>query len=106
MGRPVRILDVARQLIELSGLRPDEDIKIQFTGLRPGEKMSEEVTYDNEILSPTHHPKIRRLSLPKAAFPDLDAEWAEIEQRIARMETAEVKAWINRVVPEYSAQVG
>ena len=106
MGRPVRILDVARQLIELSGLRPDEDIKIQFTGLRPGEKMSEEVTYDNEILSPTHHPKIRRLSLPKAAFPDLDAEWAEIEQRIARMETAEVQAWINRVVPEYSAQVG
>ncbi|MFA7342807.1 MAG: nucleoside-diphosphate sugar epimerase/dehydratase [Terrimicrobiaceae bacterium] len=105
MGHPMRIVDVARQLIELSGLRPEEDIKIHFTGLRPGEKMSEEVTYENEILSPTHHPKIRKLSVPSADFPDLDAEWAKVEQEIVKMDPAEVKAWINRLVPEYAVQV-
>lgn len=101
MGQPIRIADVARQLIELSGLRPDKDIEIQFTGLRPGEKMSEEVTYENEVLSPTHHPKIRKLSVPTEGFPDLDREWAEIEQQIDTMRPVEVKAWINRQVPEY-----
>jgi FlaA1/EpsC-like NDP-sugar epimerase len=101
MGQPIRIADVARQLIELSGLRPDKDIEIQFTGLRPGEKMSEEVTYENEVLSPTHHPKIRKLSVPTAGFPDLDREWEQIEQQIDTMPPVDVKAWINRQVPEY-----
>jgi len=104
MGQPVRIADVARQLIELSGLRPDKDIEIQFTGMRPGEKMSEEVTYENEILSLTHHPKIRKLSVPTAGFPDLDSEWEKIENQIDTMEAAAVKAWIHRQVPEYVVQ--
>lgn len=104
MGQPMRIVDVAKQLIELSGLRPDTDIKIQFTGLRPGEKMSEEVTYDNETLHPTHHHKIRILSVPKSDFPDIDAAWSDIEGRVALMDPAEIKAWINRLVPEYAVQ--
>jgi len=105
MGQPIRIADVARQLIELSGLRPDKDIEIQFTGMRPGEKMSEEVTYENETLLPTHHPKIRKLSVPAAGFPDLDREWAKIQEQIDTMQPAEVKAWINRQVPEYVVQL-
>src|SRR5437764_2801765 len=61
MGKPVRILDLARQLIELSGRVPDQDIRIEFTGLRPGEKLFEELSYEGENITPTLHPKIHRL---------------------------------------------
>lgn len=59
MGEPIRILDLAEELIELHGLRPREDIDIIFTGIRPGEKIEEELMYENEVLRPTRHPKIR-----------------------------------------------
>jgi len=59
MGEPVRILDLARNLISLSGLRPDEDIKIEFTGVRPGEKLYEELAHLDEGTMPTFHPKIK-----------------------------------------------
>ncbi len=58
MGDPVRILDLARDLIRLSGLRPDVDIKIEFTGVRPGEKINEELLYASEARCPTAHAKI------------------------------------------------
>lgn len=61
MGEEVKIVDLARRVIELHGLRPDKDIKIKFTGIRPGEKMYEELSLDFESASPTLHPKIRRL---------------------------------------------
>jgi hypothetical protein len=60
MGEPVKITDLARNLILLSGLKPDRDIKIQFTGLRPGEKLFEELSLHDESLLPTMHTKIRR----------------------------------------------
>lgn len=59
MGEPVKIVDLARNLILLSGLRPDEDIKIQFTGMRPGEKLYEELSSLTEDTAPTTHEKIR-----------------------------------------------
>jgi FlaA1/EpsC-like NDP-sugar epimerase len=58
MGNPIRIVDLARQLILLSGLRPDEDIKIEFTGVRPGEKLYEELCTNDEETVPTYHEKI------------------------------------------------
>jgi FlaA1/EpsC-like NDP-sugar epimerase len=58
MGEPVRIVDLARELITLSGFRPDEDIDIVFTGLRPGEKLFEELSIEGEDMAPTKHPKI------------------------------------------------
>lgn len=61
MGEEVPIIDLARRVIELHGLRPDEDIKIEFTGIRPGEKLYEELSLDFEAASPTMHPKIRML---------------------------------------------
>src|SRR5271170_1346288 len=59
MGQPVKIVDLARNLILLSGLRPDEDIKIEFTGMRPGEKLYEELSTLLEDTAPTAHEKIR-----------------------------------------------
>jgi FlaA1/EpsC-like NDP-sugar epimerase len=59
MGEPVKIVDLARNLILLSGLRPDHDIKVEFTGIRPGEKLYEEVTTLEEDTVPTNHEKIR-----------------------------------------------
>jgi FlaA1/EpsC-like NDP-sugar epimerase len=58
MGEPVRILDIARDLITLSGLRPYEDIDIAFTGIRPGEKLFEELAINEEGMTKTRHPKI------------------------------------------------
>ena len=59
MGKPVKIIDLARKMIQLTGLVPDEDIKIVFTGLRPGEKLYEELLNKEEITLPTHHEKIK-----------------------------------------------
>jgi FlaA1/EpsC-like NDP-sugar epimerase len=104
MGTPIRIVDVAKQLIELSGLRPDVDIEILFTGLRAGEKMSEEVTYDDEILSSTRHPKINRLSASTSNFADIDRAWEQIAGKCVNMHPAELKKWIKSLIPEYTIQ--
>jgi FlaA1/EpsC-like NDP-sugar epimerase len=66
MGSPVRILDLARELIRRNGLRPDDDIEIRFCGVRPGEKLNEELAGDGEQTRPTMHPKIRVWQLPPA----------------------------------------
>src|SRR3546814_13592837 len=64
MGDPVKIVDLARQMIRLAGLRPDIDIKIQYTGLRPGEKLFEELLYEHETPLPS------ALDVVRIASPD------------------------------------
>ena len=61
MGQPVRILDLAEDLIRLSGLEPGRDIEIAFTGIRPGEKLSEELSDESMTFAPTSHPEIVRV---------------------------------------------
>ncbi len=70
MGKPVRIVDLAKDLIRLYGLIPGKDVEIVFTGVRPGEKLHEELNYDEEELIPTPHPKIRLVRTPYV--PDWD----------------------------------
>ena len=67
MGKPVRIIDMARDMIRLSGLRPEEDIQVHVTGLRPGEKLFEELGTTEDQVEKTRHPKIFVGKIPKAA---------------------------------------
>src|SRR6185295_2600872 len=73
MGEPVKIVDLARDLIRLSGYAPGEDIEVKFTGIRPGEKLFEELSTDDECADKTKHPKIF-----VGKFRPYD--WARVEQ--------------------------
>lgn len=101
MGEPVKIVHLARELITLSGFRPDEDIEIVFTGLRPGEKLFEELSIKGEDMLPTRHPKI-------AVWKTIPTDRRVLRDKIARLlETASsqdrrlIVEGIRNVVPEY-----
>jgi FlaA1/EpsC-like NDP-sugar epimerase len=101
MGKPVKIVDLARQLIELSGLRPDEDIEIQFTGLRPGEKLFEELSHQGENISPTTHPKIMRFVSQPVELTSVRSFLDGLRQEINTGEPDRLKLRLKEVLPEY-----
>jgi FlaA1/EpsC-like NDP-sugar epimerase len=82
MGEPIKIYDLANDLIRARGLRPDVDIKIVFTGLRPGERVTEELLAGDEGWRPTEHPSIREVISPSAAKEE-DLAW--IVERVDRL---------------------
>jgi FlaA1/EpsC-like NDP-sugar epimerase len=102
MGEPVRIVDLARDMIRLSGADPDK-IRIVFTGLRPGEKLYEEPLAVEEATLPTHHPKLR---IVKARSADAAAvrEFVAWLQRDRGIPDAEVRTWLKACIPEYAPQ--
>jgi FlaA1/EpsC-like NDP-sugar epimerase len=102
MGEPVRIVDLARDMIRLSGLTED-DIKIVFTGLRPGEKLFEEVLADGEQTLATPHPKVRIARARSVDGGWLDALIAWLQQTGAP-EDREVRSALARWVPEYGSK--
>lgn len=101
MGEPVRIIDLARQMIRLAGLRPDIDIAIAVTGLRPGEKLHEELFHEQESLVATAHESIR-LGHPRAADAALLARRIDDMTRAARDRDADaVIDILGALVPEF-----
>ena len=100
MGEPVKIVDLARDMIRMSGFS-EEDSRIEFTGMRPGEKLFEELLADGETTQPTPHPKLR----VARADDRPDAAWLQtLERWIAADATAQpdaVKLELARFVPEY-----
>ena len=106
MGKPVKIVDLARQLIRLSGFIPDKDIRIEFTGLRPGEKLFEELSYEGEHIAPTRHPKIMRLQCEPAPFYQMRAFVLDLVAQINAATADELKCSLQRAVPEYHPQLG
>jgi FlaA1/EpsC-like NDP-sugar epimerase len=104
MGKPVRILDLAIDLITLSGLKPWSDIEIVFTGLRPGEKLYEELLIEGEGILPTYHKKIMIAKSLEVGWEEINAEIHLLEEIVAQNNVEESRQWLKRVVPEYSPE--
>ncbi len=102
MGEPVRIVDLARDLIALSGLREGEDIEIEFTGVRPGEKLFEELSTDSEKADKTRHPKIFVGRIASRPLGEVTRDLATLRSAIQVGETAAVLSALHALVPEYS----
>jgi len=101
MGEPVRIVDLARQMIRLAGLRPDRDIKLEFVGLRPGEKLREALFHDAEAPVLTANPALR-LAAPRAAdYAVLARSLDELEEQARAGSVDRTLRLLERLVPEY-----
>jgi FlaA1/EpsC-like NDP-sugar epimerase len=98
MGTPVRIVDLARNMIRLSGKEPERDIAVEFIGVRAGEKLHEELWGDGEEVFPTTHPKIMRCSCRRVDPAWLDDELAELERLLGADETVDVVARLAEMV--------
>lgn len=103
MGKPVKIVDLARDLIKLSGLEPDVDIKIEFSGLRPGEKLYEELLMDEEGIQNTKHKKIFIGKPGNYKFEDVKAKILDIEDSLL-CDNEVVFDKIEKMVPTYKRQ--
>jgi FlaA1/EpsC-like NDP-sugar epimerase len=105
MGTPVKIADMARDLIRLSGKEPDVDIKIEFTGLRPGEKLYEELITEGEGIVPTRCGKIMVLRPENGVDIDwIEARLDELKALAAQYDGDKIKAKLSEMVPEYVSQ--
>lgn len=103
MGERVRILDLAMQMIGLSGLTPHEDIEIVFTGMRPGEKLYEEVSNGGENVTATGHPKIARLVAPALSETSVASWLAELGSAVyeRHLDSTSLKVLLAKILPEY-----
>src|SRR6202453_3726623 len=103
MGEPVKIVDLARNLVLLSGLQPDRDIKLEFTGLRPGEKLFEELNLQDEYLVPTSHPKICSYQSPLSAdLKVIKRSLEELQGIIDRKDVGSLVMLLKELIPDYN----
>lgn len=103
MGEPVKILDLARRMIKLSGFEPNIDIKIIYTGLRPGEKLYEELLSDDAKTLPTHNEKIMVSKDPTMQFLEIEALVNSITKASLRHDKVEVVRLLKIIVPEFKS---
>lgn len=103
MGEPVKILDLATRMIKLSGFEPHTDIKIIYTGLRPGEKLYEELLSDDAKTLPTHNEKILISKDPNMEFGEIEKFTNQITKAAIRREKSEVVQILKAIVPEFKS---
>ena len=107
MGEPVKIADLAKNLILLSGLQPDRDIEIQFTGVRPGEKMFEELNLQDEHLIPTSHAKIRSyVCHQNLNASQVKASLHRLQAVVEKQDVAKLVQLLQELVPDYNPGTG
>lgn len=104
MGEPVKIKDLAKNMILLSGLVPDKDIKIVFTGLRPGEKLYEELLSNKETTLPTHHSKIQKAGVEYLEATNFLNKIQALNEKLYKLSNENVVEKIKELVPEYTPQ--
>ncbi len=102
MGEPVKIVDLARQMITLSGFRPGEDIDIQFTGVRPGEKLFEELRTEGEDIRPTVHPKVMVWQHCPTPWEKAQAAVEELATMQNSTDREAIVAQLKKIIPEYT----
>jgi FlaA1/EpsC-like NDP-sugar epimerase len=102
MGIPIKIDDMARDLIRLSGFEPEEDIKIEYIGLRPGEKLYEELIIEGEGIVPTTHDKIMVLKGAECNLQLLNGSIDELTKIAEIQDSDKIKAKLKEIVPEYN----
>ena len=101
MGKSVKIVELAKKMIKLAGLVPNQDIKITYSGLRPGEKLFEELLNDSENTMPTHHEKIMIGQVREYVFNDIEAQIYELLRMAAMHNNRQVVQQMKVIVPEF-----
>lgn len=101
MGKPVKIKDLAEKMIKLSGMIPYKDIQIVYTGLRPGEKLEEELLAKKENIIPTHHHKIMKAKVREYVFADIQEDIAELIELMHQQHDFEMVSRMKVLVPEF-----
>ncbi|MEK9672140.1 MAG: nucleoside-diphosphate sugar epimerase/dehydratase [Rhodospirillaceae bacterium] len=105
MGEPVKILDLARQMIRLAGMEPDKDIAIEFTGIRPGEKLYEEIFHGDEAPVPTNAAGILLAAPRLVPLDDVMRALADLETACRSHDHAKVAAVVSDLVPEFTGSL-
>lgn len=103
MGEPVKILNLATRMIKLSGYEPNVDIKLVYTGLRPGEKLYEELLSDSTKTMPTHHKKIMISKDPSMSFTEIEAVTTQIYKVATQGDKTEVVRLLKQIVKEFKS---
>jgi FlaA1/EpsC-like NDP-sugar epimerase len=101
MGKPVKIIDLARKMIKLAGYIPDREIKIKIVGLRPGEKLYEELLNDTSKTLPTYHEKIMIAQEIQEEFLDLHSNIEELIGIAGFFDNDDIVAKMKKIVPEF-----
>lgn len=104
MGKAVKIVDLATRMIELAGYRPGKDIRIEFTGLRPGEKLFEEVLSDEENTIPTGNKKIMIAKVRRYEYEEIVDTYTEFERLSRMVKVMDTVRLMKKVVPEFLSQ--
>jgi FlaA1/EpsC-like NDP-sugar epimerase len=101
MGESVKIYDLAKKMIQLSGKKLNEDIFIEFTGLRDGEKMMEELLNNSEKVKPTHHEKIKIAEISNGYYPEINAGVQYCMEDVEKCSEWEIVSRLKTMVPEF-----